>query len=126
MLQIGDKQITVCEKICCECAFNGSSKDVLYAETKRVIKDKQIFPCHMYLKSKTGCEFLGTETLSTIKVCRGYVAFMKKFHEKELKDNYVWEFLLNKIEPEELNSILNLNDLVANNCHLREGVYLGN
>ena len=126
MLEIMGKKVTVCNKVCSTCAFNGNSTNTLYAETERVIENKQIFPCHMYLKSQTGCEFLGTETLDTIKVCRGYVAYMKKYHSSQIRRSKVWEYLTSQIEPKELDDILSLEDLKLNHKHLREGIYLGN
>ena len=119
-------KISVCSKICNECGFNGSTSDTLYAEFYNIVKQGVLFPCHMYLKSQTGCEFLGTETLNTIKVCRGYVAFMKKYHTHQIRHNKVWDYLINQIEPEELDAILSLEDLKANHVHLRDGIYLGN
>ena len=119
-------KISVCSKICNECGFNGSTTDTLYAEFYNIVIQGTLFPCHMYLKSQTGCEFLGTETLDTIKVCRGYVAYMKKYHSFQIRRSKVWEYLTSQIEPKELDSILSLEDLKANHVHLRDGIYLGN
>ncbi len=74
-----DIALTVCNKICKECAFNGSTKDTLYAEFYTIMKQGILFPCHLYLKSQTGNESYGTETLKEVKVCRGYVALKSNF-----------------------------------------------
>lgn len=118
--------ITVCNKVCSTCAFNGSTKDTLYAEAFNIIDKGILFPCHMYLKSKTGCEYLGTETLDEVQVCRGYVAFQLKYHWLQRTDNMHWFHLFNEIEIEELDEILSLEELINNNIGLRERIYLGN
>lgn len=127
-----DVKLTVCSKICRECAFNGSTKDTLYTEFYSMLKQGILFPCHMYLKSKTGNESYGTETLKDVKVCRGYVAFVKKYNLiSAIASNYpsrvkYWKPLLEEIQDKELDDILSLDQLVKNNIALREGVYLGN
>ena len=125
-------KINVCSKICSECGFNGSTSDTLYAEFYNIVKQGILFPCHMYLKSKTGNESYGTETLKEVKVCRGYVAFVKKYNLiSAIASNYpsrvtYWKPLLEEIQEEELRDILSLKQLVENHKGLREGVYLGN
>ena len=125
-------KISVCSKICSECGFNGSTSDTLYAEFYNIVKQGILFPCHMYLKSKTGNESYGTETLKEVKVCRGYVAFVKKYNLiSAIASNYpsrvtYWKPLLEEIQEEELRDILSLKQLVENHKGLREGVYLGN
>ena len=125
-------KISVCSKICNECGFTGATKDTLYAEFYNIIKQGILFPCHMYLKSKTGNESYGTETLKEVKVCRGYVAFVKKYNLiSAIASNYpsqvkYWKPLLEEIQEEELTNILSLDQLKDNHIALRKGVYLGN
>ena len=125
-------KITVCSKICNECGFNGSTTDTLYAEFYNIVKQGTLFPCHMYLKSKTGNESYGTETLKEIKVCRGYVAFVKKWGLiAGIASNYphvvpYWQPLLKEIRDDELDQILSLDQLKEKHKGLRENIYLGN
>lgn len=125
-------KIKPCNKICDECAFNGSTKDTLYAETFDIINNGIVFPCHMYLKSKTGYEHLGSETLDEIQVCRGYVAFMKKYNQDVIETltaekQHIWfQDLFNEIDDDELDEILSLNKLIENHKGLKERIYLGN
>lgn len=125
-------KISICSKICNACAFNGSTKDTLYAEFYTIVKQGVLFPCHKYLKSQTGNESYGTETLKEVKVCRGYVAFIKKYNLiSNIASNYpskvkYWKPLLEEIQDEELTNILSLDQLKNNHKALREGVYLGN
>lgn len=123
-------KIEPCKQICKECAFNGNTKDTLYAEAYKMLNTGTIFPCHMYLKAHTGSESYGVEKLKDIQVCRGYVAFVKKhkFYEqyqpaiRKLWDN----FLLDKIDDSELDDILSLHELEQNHKGLRDYIYLGN
>ena len=124
--------ITVCNKVCSTCGFTkDGTSNTLYADFYDIVKEGKIFPCHMYLKSKTGFENLGTETLDEIKVCRGYVAFIKKYPEF-MNDwspqiRFVWESsLLSKIEPNELDNIQSLAELVKTHKGLRLGLRLDN
>ena len=125
-------KISVCSKICRECGFNGSTTDTLYAEFYNIVKQGVLFPCHMYLKSKTGNESYGTETLKEIKVCRGYVAFVKKWGIiAGIASNCpqavpYWQPLLEEIRDEELDSILSMDQLKEKHKGLRENIYLGN
>lgn len=125
-------KISVCKTICNECGFNGSTTDTLYAEFYNIVKQGTLFPCHKYLKSQTGNESYGTETLKEVKVCRGYVAFVKKYNLiSGIASNYpsivkYWKPLLEEIQEKELSSILSLDQLRDNHIALREGVYLGN
>ena len=119
-------KITTCDKICNECAFNGNSKDTLYAEVFDIIDKKAIFPCHKYLKSKTGYEHLGTETLDEVKVCRGYVAFIMKYYWLQTTHLRHWFDLFNEIKIEELEEILDIDELIKNHKGMRERIYLGN
>ena len=127
-----DITLTVCNKICKECAFNGSTKDTLYAEFYTIMKQGILFPCHLYLKSQTGNESYGTETLKEVKVCRGYVAFVKKYGLiAGIASNYpslvpLWKELLDDIQDEELDTILSLEQLKEKHKGLRENIYLGN
>ncbi len=119
-------EISTCNKTCRECAFNGSAKDSLYAETYNIIKKGIIFPCHMYLKSKSGDMSYGTEDLEEVKVCRGYVAFMKKYHDDIAIKQPHWAYLFQDIDDSELKDIISMKKLLENHKHLREGIYLGN
>lgn len=127
-----DIKLTVCSKICNECAFNGSTKDTLYAEFYAIMKQGILFPCHLYLKSQTGNESYGTETLKEVKVCRGYVAFVRKYNLiSAIASNYpsqvkYWKPLLEEIQEEELTSILSPEELMKNHIGLRENTYIGN
>lgn len=123
---MNNPKITVCSNICNECAFNGSTKDTLYAEAFNIINKGIIFPCHKYLKSKTGNESYGTETLDEVKVCRGYVAFQVKYYWLQRKDSTIWNKLMNEIRLEELEDILSLDELIENHNGLKNKIYLGN
>lgn len=124
-------KITVCSKICNECGFTGSTTDTLYAEFYDIVKQGTLFPCHKYLKSQTGNESYGTETLKEVKVCRGYVAFVRKYGLiAGIASNYpsqvkYWKPLLEDIGVEELDDILSLVQLIKIHKGLRENIYLG-
>lgn len=125
-------KIEVCKKICNECGFTGATKDTLYADFYDIARNGVMFPCHKYLKSQTGNESYGTETLKTVKVCRGYVAFMKKINRiPVISSSYprrakVWQPLLDDIKEEELQEICTLQELKDNHIGLRNDIYLGN
>lgn len=129
---MNNPKITVCSKICSTCAFNGSTKNTLYAEFFTIMKEGFVFPCHKYLKSKTGNESYGTETLDEIQVCRGYVAFVKKYnlvsaiHSEYPSRVKLWKELLSEIKDEELVNILSLQELKDNHNGLKNKIYLGN
>lgn len=122
-------KISICNKICNECAFNNNTKNTLYAETFNILENNQIFPCHKFLKAKTGLENQGVTTLNHVKVCRGYVAFTKK-NNLLITTNpaltKIWNDLLAQISDEELDSILNMEELMDNHEALRNKIYLGN
>jgi hypothetical protein len=119
-------KINCCSAICKECAFNGATKDTLYAESFEIIDSGIIFPCHMVLKAHSGNESYGAETLKEVKVCRGYVAFMKKYHSKKFCHNQVWSKLFSEIVPNELDEISSIDELLSNHIGLRDMIYLGN
>ena len=125
-------KVEVCKKICNECGFTGATSDTLYADFYNILKRGVVFPCHKYLKSQTGSESYGVEKLATIKVCRGYVAFVKKYNAiSAIASNYpslvpVWKELLEDIQDEELDSILSLEQLKDHHKGLREDIYLNN
>lgn len=125
-------KISVCSKICNECGFTGATKDTLYAEFYNIVSQGTLFPCHKYLKSQTGNESYGTETLKEVKVCRGYVAFVRKYGLiAGIASNYPfmvrhWQPLLNEIRDDELKQILPMNQLKKIHKGLRENIYLGN
>ena len=124
--------ITVCSKVCSSCGFTGATKDTLYADFYDILKRGVLFPCHKYLHSQTGSESYGVEKLTTVKVCRGYVAFVKKYGViAGIASNYpslvpVWRELLEDIQDEELNTILSLEQLKDQHKGLREDIYLNN
>jgi len=75
--------IEPCSKVCHECGFlRGSPKGILTAESRNVIMQGIIFPCHLKLKAVTGSENQGIEdyvsSQPVVKVCRGYVVSMMK------------------------------------------------
>ena len=125
-------KIEVCKKICNECGFTGSTSDTLYADFYDILKRGVVFPCHKYLCSQTGSESYGVEKLTTVKVCRGYVAFVKKYGViNMIASNYpslvpVWKDLLDDIQDEELDTILSLEQLKKHHKGLREDIYLNN
>ena len=125
-------KIEVCKKICNECGFSGATNDTLYADFYDILKRGVLFPCHKYLKSQTGSESYGVEKLTTVKVCRGYVAFVKKYGViNAIASNYpslvpVWKELLDDIQDEELDTILSLEQLKDHHRGLREDIYLNN
>lgn len=125
-------KIEVCKKICNECGFSGSTSDTLYADFYDILKRGVLFPCHKYLQSQTGSESYGVEKLTTIKVCRGYVAFVRKYGViAGIASNYpslvpVWKELLDDIQDEELDTILSLDQLKEKHKGLRENIYLNN
>ncbi len=125
-------KIEVCKKICNECGFTGATSDTLYADFYNILKSGIIFPCHKYLKSQTGSESYGVEKLTTIKVCRGYVAFAKKYSaisaviSKYPSLSPIWKDLLNDIQDEELATILSLEQLKGHHIGLRDNIYINN
>lgn len=125
-------KITVCNKVCSTCGFNGSTRDTLYADFCDILKRGAVFPCHKYLHSQTGSESYGVEKLTTVKVCRGYVAFVKKYGViNMIASNYpslvpVWKELLKEIRDDELDQILSFSQLKKIHKGLRENIYLGN
>lgn len=122
-------KISICNKICNECAFNSNTKDTLYAETFSILENNQIFPCHKFLKSQTGSMNQGTKTLNLIKVCRGYVSFVKKnqlIHTTNPQLKAIWDDLLSKVDSNELDNILTMDELIENHEGLKNNIYLGN
>ena len=125
-------KIEVCKKICNECGFTGATSDTLYADFYDILKRGVVFPCHKYLKSQTGSESYGVEKLTTVRVCRGYVAFVKKYGViNAIASNYpslvpIWKELLDDIQDEELDTILSLEQLKDHHIGLREDIYLNN
>jgi D-lyxose ketol-isomerase len=122
-------KISICNKICDECAFNSNTKDTLYAETFSILENNQIFPCHKFLRSQTGSMNQGTEKLELVKVCRGYVAFVKKnnlIHSTNPQVLNIWDDLLSKVDSKELDNILTMEELIENHEGLKNKVYLGN
>jgi len=126
-------KVKPCSKICQECGFiKSGAKNTLYAETFDIVQSGVVFPCHMYLKSQTGNESYGTENLKEIKVCRGYIAYMKK-HNLDLIETwesnkqYFWfQNLLNEITDEDLKDIYSPDELIEAHKGLKEHIYLCN
>lgn len=122
-------KIVICKKMCKECAFNGNTENTLYAETFDIIDKNKVFPCHTYLKQKTGSENLGVETLDTVRVCRGYVAFMQKNNLINPDNPFlaqIWKELVSELEVEDLNDILTLEELIEAHDGLKNNIKLGN
>lgn len=121
------QRITVCSKICTECGFSKmGTTDTLYAEAIDIIDRGILFPCHMYLRAHTGDESHGTETLDEVRVCRGYVAYMKLYAPKYIIAPAHWQHLIAEITYDDLKLIWRPDDLIANHKGLREGIYLNN
>ena len=120
-------KVNCCKKICNTCGFtkNGTN-NTLYAEAIDIIKQGVIFPCHEYLQSKTGSENTGTETLKEIKVCRGYVAYMKINRPELSLFTPIWDKLFNEIRVDELEEIYSKSELIQNHNGLRNKIYLRN
>ena len=120
--------IKTCNKICGECGFTkDGTTDTLYNEAFDIIENAIVFPCHMYLKSKTGSENQGTEMLDEIHVCRGYVAFMLKnckdilIKQRGLKYS-LWVDLVGEILHDDLSNICTPEELYARHIGLREKI----
>lgn len=125
-------KIEVCSKICKECGFLQGNQNTLYAELYEILQQGKVFPCHMYLKSKTGSENTGSETLDTVKVCRGYVTFVAK-HGKHLVTKYepeiqnIWiNTLIPKITKDDLGLVYDMYELINNHKGLSFNTYLNN
>ena len=120
-------KITLCSKICRECGFSKiGTQNTLYAEAIEVINQGILFPCHMYLRSQTGDESRGTELLSEVKVCRGYVAYMSLYAPKYITAPAHWQHLIAELTYDDLKVILRPDDLYDSHIGLREGIFLNN
>jgi len=120
-------KVNCCEKICVECGFSKKgTTETLYADSIDIMNNGSLFPCHMYLKSQTGSENTGTETLEEIKVCRGYVAYMKINRPELSLFTPIWDKLFNEIRVDELEEIYSPSELIQNHHGLRNGIYLRN
>lgn len=121
------KTIKPCNKICKECGFiKGGATDTLYAETAEMVHQGILFPCHMELKAISGDESYGVEQMDDVRVCRGYVAFMRLNYPDLANLSVVWKDMMNEITNEELAITYTTNGLIANHKPLREGIRLGN
>ena len=126
-------KVSPCSKICHECGFTKKGmKNTLYAEVFDIIQNGVVFPCHMYLKKHSGHESFGTENLQEIKVCRGYIAYMKK-HKLDVIETwntdlqYFWfQNLLNEISDEEMEDIYSPDELIEAHEGLKKMIKLGN
>ena len=119
--------IILCTKICEECGFSKEgTTDTLYAEVFDMFDTGTIFPCHMYLKSKTGNESYGSESLDTIPVCRGYVAYTFLHRPAIQPLPYVWNHLFSLLNHSDLANIYTPDELIQAHKGLRGRVYLGN
>ena len=126
-------KIKPCSKICNECGFTkNGTKNTLYAEAFDIIQNGVVFPCHMYLKAHSGSESYGAENLDEVKVCRGYVAYMKKHNLGVIETwdsrlQYFWfQNLLNDIRDEELEDIYSPEELIEAHEGLKKMIKLGN
>lgn len=126
-------KVKPCSKICHECGFiKAGAKDTLYAETFDILKNGVVFPCHMYLKARSGNESYGTENLNEIKVCRGYVAYVKKHNLDVIEtwradlQNFWFQELLSEITDEEVEDIYSTSKLIEAHKGLRENIKLNN
>ncbi|MGB1226437.1 MAG: hypothetical protein ACPG9K_00985 [Poseidonibacter sp.] len=120
-------KIGLCNKICKECGFiKKGTKDTLYAEAKEMFQNGAIFPCHLYLKSQTGSENIGTEKLKEIKVCRGYVSYVSLHHPEIIAHNDTWKSLFDELNPEDFLDIYEPEELEENHIGLKENIFLGN
>lgn len=77
------KNIKPCDEVCHECGFLNDSQPGLLKEELGIIemiREGQVFPCHMQLEAVTGSMNTGVEKYiekkDTFKVCRGYVESM--------------------------------------------------
>ena len=120
-------KVIACEKTCKECGFiKDGTKDTLYAEAFEIIENGIIFPCHMYLKSKTGSESHGTSSLDTIKVCRGFVNYMFVNQMHFGMYNETWRGLMLEVFNDNRDNLYTKDELLANHIGLRDNIYLGN
>lgn len=124
---MNSQKIKPCNKICKECGFiKGGATDTLYYETHAMMNKGILFPCHMELKAVSGNESYGVEQMDEVRVCRGYVAFMKKEREFYRKFIPFWGELMDEIDDSELENIYTTQELIKNHQPLRDGVCLGN
>jgi len=126
-------KISPCSKICSECGFTKKgTKNTLYAEAFDIIENGMVFPCHMYLKAHSGNESYGTENLNEVKVCRGYIAYMKKHKLDVIKtfntnlQHFWFNHLLKEIEDDELVDIYSPKELIEAHVGLQKMIKLGN
>lgn len=119
--------ISLCPKICSECGFTtDGTTDTLYAEAFDIIRMGTLFPCHMYLKSITGSESYGTEHLTDVKVCRGYVSYMYLHAPYPQYLPAIWKDLFNQLDMFDIDRIHTPESLVASHIGLREHIALNN
>jgi hypothetical protein len=76
-------KIIPCEKRCSECGFSKNAiKGTLQKEIIDCVNTQTIFPCHMELRKVTGSVNEGVELYAesqdVFRVCRGYIASMRK------------------------------------------------
>jgi hypothetical protein len=79
----------------------------------------------MELKAVSGDMSRGVEQLDEVRVCRGYVAFMK-VNKPRHRAHPIWAKLFNEINDGELDRICNWTELKENHQALRDGIRLGN
>lgn len=123
--------IEVCKQPCSECGFTkDGTRNTLYAEAISMIANGTVFPCHMYLKSITGSENEGVEKLTHVKVCKGYVAFIKKNFPGIIETyrethQYVWnQDLLPQITDKDMENILTVDELIERHQALKSMTFL--
>ena len=127
MSQLTLEDISCQEESCVECGFTKDGAcNTLFADMIHIVQEDIIFPCHMFLKARTGSDNRGAETLSEVKVCRGYVAYRKKHNVKAKRDLDLWNKLESEIPDDELDNILGEHQLTDRHKSLKEHVYLNN
>ena len=120
-------KISVCNKICTECGFSKhGSKNTLYAEAFDIMKTGTLFPCHMYLRSISGSESHGTEHLTEVKVCRGYVSYQFLYGKIPANTVQTWNYLMSQLNESDMEDIYTPDELIANHEGLREFIQLNN
>ena len=118
-------KVTLCEKACKTCGFpKDGTKDTLYADIFDLMSDGAVFPCHEYLESKTGSENTGTETLDEVKVCRGYITFLKK--EFPMLGHGNMKHLFDQIGQFEMDNCRTKQELFHTQKNIRNNIRLNN
>jgi len=108
-------KISICKKTCNKCGFSRKgTKNTLYKEILHYISQGKVFPCHLELKKVTGSENSGVSKLKEVKICRGYVGFIKKNLDNTTFNPILVEYLsdfMDQINDEELEDIYSKEEL---------------